>query len=227
MTLNDLQSRLVAELKPTPRLYVLRRLLGGAGAGLAVSLVLVALLMGYRPDMASATHTLMFWWKLIYVLALALVAFWSADRFVRPGGDGGWRRGLWALAPITLALVLAAWQLAGAPALDRMAMVMGRSAGVCPWCILAFAVPPMMGLIWAVRGLAPTRLAQAGAMIGLAGGGLGAAAYALHCTESTAPFLAVWYSAGIAGAAVLGGVLGPFVLRWSDSRFLAAERRRP
>jgi hypothetical protein len=218
MTMDDLQARLVAELRPTPRLYVLRRLLAGAGSGLAVSLVLVAILLGYRPDMATAAQAPMFWWKLIYVLALAVVACWSADRFARPGGEGGWRRGLWALAPLILALALAAWQLSDTPAPKRMAMVMGHSALICPWCIIAFSVPPMMGLVWAVRGLAPTKLIPAGAMIGLAGGGLGAAAYALHCPESTAPFLAIWYSLGVVGAALLGGLLGPVLLQWPAAR---------
>ncbi len=218
MTTDDLESRLVAELTLTPRLFVLRRLLAGAGAGAAVSLVLVAVLLGYRPDMAAASQTPMFWWKLVYVLVLAMVAFWSADRFARPGGEGGSRRGLWAIAPLLAALALAIWQLADAPASARMAMVMGGSARVCSWCIIAFSIPPMVGLLWAVRGLAPTRLVPAGAMIGLAGGGLGAAAYALHCTESTGPFLAVWYSGGIAGAALLGGLLGPLLLRWPIAR---------
>lgn len=218
MSVDDLHARLVADLTPTPPFYVVRRLLAGAGAGAAVSLVLVAVLMGYRPDMASAALTPMFWWKLIYVLALAVVAFWSADRFARPGGEDGWRRGLWAIVPLGLAIALAAWQLVGAPAPDRMALIMGGSAKVCPWCIVAFSVPPMMGLVWAVRGLAPTRLVQAGAMIGLAGGGLGAAAYALHCTESGAPFLALWYTLGVVGAAVLGGLLGPLLLHWPTPR---------
>jgi len=218
MSPDDLQDRLVDDLKPTPPFYVARRLFAGAGAGAGVSLVLVAVLMGFRPDMAAAALTPMFWWKLVYVLALAAAALWSADRLARPGGEDGWRRILWAILPLGLALALAAWQLLDAPAMDRMPMIIGGSARVCPWCILAFSIPPMMGLAWAVRGLAPTHLAQAGAMIGLTGGGLGAAAYALHCTESTAPFLAVWYTLGVACAAVLGGLLGPIVLHWPKAR---------
>ena len=218
MTMDDLRARLVEDLSPTPPHYVVRRLLAGAGGGAAVSLVLVAILMGYRPDMATAALTPMFWWKLIYVLALAVVAVWSADRFARPGGAEGWKRGIWAIVPLTLALGLAAWQLLSTPAVDRPGMIMGGSARVCPWCIVAYAVPPMIGLVWAVRGLAPTRLGQAGLMIGLAGGGLGAAAYALHCTESAAPFLAIWYTLGIAIAAAIGGILGPFILQWPAAR---------
>lgn len=217
MNMDELHARLVADLKPTPRFYVLRRLLIGAAAGAVTSAALVAMLIGYRPDMASAALTMMFWWKLVYVLALAVVSFWAAERFARPDSEGGWRRGLWAALPLTIAIALAAWQLVNAPAGGRVQMIMGGSAKVCPWCIVAFALPPMAGLAWAVRGLAPTRMAQAGAMIGLTGGGLGAAAYALHCTESTAPFLALWYSFGVALAAVIGGLLGPVVLHWRNS----------
>jgi hypothetical protein len=65
-----------------------------------------------------------------------------------------------------------------------------------------------------MRGLAPTRLRETGAVIGLAAGGAGAFAYAWHCTETGAPFLAVWYTVGIALAALLGWLAGPRVLRW-------------
>jgi hypothetical protein len=91
---------------------------------------------------------------------------------------------------------------------------MGSSARVCPFLVLAASLPPLAGLVWAMRGLAPTRLREAGAVVGLAAGGIGAFAYAWHCTEWGAAFLAVWYSAGIAAVTVLGAALGPFILRW-------------
>ena len=78
----------------------------------------------------------------------------------------------------------------------------------------AFSLPPLIGLAWAVRGLAPTRLALTGLMIGLAAGGAGAAAYALHCDEMSAAFLVVWYTLGVAGAGALGWIAGPRILRW-------------
>ena len=93
-------------------------------------------------------------------------------------------------------------------------MLMGGSAAVCPWWIMAFSVPPLAGLVWALRGLAPTRPGLTGALAGLAAGGAGAAAYALHCPEPTAPFLAVWYTLGVAGAGALGWIAGPRALRW-------------
>ncbi|MGC1304645.1 MAG: NrsF family protein, partial [Caulobacteraceae bacterium] len=109
---------------------------------------------------------------------------------------------------------LAALQLAHAPPATRMHMVMGDSAKACPWCIVTFALPPLVGLIWAVRGLAPTRLRLTGIVVGFAAGGAGASAYALHCPEMTAPFMVIWYTLGIVGAALLGGLLGPRLLRW-------------
>ena len=205
--------RLTADLRPTPRSVVARRLLLGLGVGVAVSAVLVWRLLGFRPDMGVAAASMMFWMKFAYVLALAGFALWTAGALARPDRQG-WGRGLWLILPIAVVAAIAAWKLLNAPPSMREAMVMGGSAAVCPWRIIVFALPPLVGLIWAVRGLAPTRLRWAGAMIGVAAGGAGAFAYALHCTESTAPFLAVWYSFGILGAGAIGALLGPRVLRW-------------
>ena len=71
-----------------------------------------------------------------------------------------------------------------------------------------------MATLWAMKGLAPTRLALAGAGAGLLAGALGALVYALHCPELAASFLAVWYVLGIAIPALAGALLGPRVLRW-------------
>jgi hypothetical protein len=67
---------------------------------------------------------------------------------------------------------------------------------------------------WALRQLAPTRLTLAGALAGLFAGGAGAFVYAFHCPETAAPFVALWYSAGILLTAGLGALLGPRLLRW-------------
>jgi len=58
------------------------------------------------------------------------------------------------LAPLALIGLLAAGQLwAATPAL-REPMMMGASASVCPWCILATAIPLFAALVWAIRDLA-------------------------------------------------------------------------
>lgn len=209
----DLIERLAADLRPVPRLYVMRRLAIGLGVGALVSGVLTEATLGFRPDMMHAAGEAMFWVKIGYTAALAALALWVCERLMRPASDPRGRTPL-VVVPLIAVLALAAWQLMQVPPPMRAPMVMGGSARFCVPCVIFFSLPPLAGMIWAARGLAPTRLRLAGVMIGLAAGGAGATAYALHCTESTAPFLAVWYTLGIAGATFLGGLLGPRVLRW-------------
>jgi hypothetical protein len=54
----------------------------------------------------------------------------------------------------------------------------------------------------------------AGFAAGLLAGGAGAWVYAFHCTESGLPFITLWYSAGILATALLGAVIGRWLLRW-------------
>jgi hypothetical protein len=210
---DDLIERLAGDLKPTPKGAATTRLVLGASAGAAISAAAVVAMLGLRPDLGAATEKAMFWAKLAYPLALAALALWTVERLARPAGRGAGRFG-WVAAPVLALAGLAAWQLAQAAPDARMPMLMGRSARVCPWLILGFSLPPLIGLVWAVRGLAPTRLRLAGAAIGVAAGGASAAAYAFHCDEMAAPFLAVWYTLGIGGAGVIGWLLAPRLLRW-------------
>jgi hypothetical protein len=205
--------QLVKDLRPTSRHSVAVRLAAGLAGGAVISVLSVGLLLGYRPDMAVAMRTSMFWVKLAYALALGLLSLGVAECLTRPGVQAA-GRARWLLLPFGLVALVAFVQLASAPAGLRRAMVMGGSAVQCPWWIVAFSAPPLVGLVGAARSLAPTCLRLAGASIGLAAGGFGAAAYALHCQESAGPFLAIWYSLGIGLAAVAGALLGPRALRW-------------
>ncbi|PTS89589.1 DUF1109 domain-containing protein, partial [Sphingomonas sp. HMWF008] len=58
------------------------------------------------------------------------------------------------------------------------------------------------------------RLRLAGAMAGLAAGGIAATLYGFHCPETAAPFVLTWYSLGIAAAMAIGAAIGPRALRW-------------
>ncbi len=209
----ELIEGLTADLRPTSRLVVVRRLVLGAGLGASVSAVLVHAILGFRPDMDQATGDAVFWVKLAYVMALTGLALWACERLTRPHGVAR-DRIPWLLAPVLVVALLAAWELMHVQAPLRMPMVMGHSAEVCPWFILAFSLPPLCGLVWAARGLAPARLRLTGALLGLAAGGAGAAGYSLHCDEATASFLLVWYTLGVAGSALIGWLAGPRLLRW-------------
>jgi hypothetical protein len=95
-----------------------------------------------------------------------------------------------------------------------LALVLGQTAAACPFLIALLATPVFLGGLWALRGLAPTRLRLAGASVGLLAGATGACVYAIHCPELAAPFLGTWYVLGIAIPTALGALLGPRVLRW-------------
>jgi hypothetical protein len=210
---DDLLDRLSSSLRPTPAGLVLRRLLIGLAVGGAVSLALVAAFLGPRQDFAPAALQPMFWVKFGYALAIAGAALWAGERLARPGGLARGRLA-WLSAPLLIVAALALWRLAEAPAEERMGLVMGHSARLCPWYVLAASLAPFAGLVWAVRALAPTRLRVAGLVLGLAAGGMGAFAYATHCDEMAAPFLATWYTLGVGAAGVLGWLTGPRLMRW-------------
>ena len=211
--MSDLARRLASDLAPVSPGLVPRRLLTGLGGGLLVSIALVLAILGPRPDMMPAMHTGMFWLKLFYPLCLAIIAVLAAERLARPAASA-WTRLVWLPLPFALVVILALIVFAVAQPSARAAMLMGHSADICPFLVFASAVPPLAGLIWAMRSLAPTRLSETGFVIGLAAGGAGAFAYAWSCNETGAPFLATWYTLGIAAAALAGWLLGPRLLRW-------------
>lgn len=211
--MSELILRLAERLAPVPRAFVARRLAFGSVAGLAVSIALVLLVLGPRPDLRAALATPMFWAKLVYPLSLGFIAWLASERLARPAASAR-ARIVWLFVPLIIVITIGAFQYALALPAARMPLLMGGSARICPFLVLASAIPPLLGLVWAMRGLAPTRLRETGAIIGLAAGGAGAFAYAWHCTETGAPFLAVWYTLGIALAVIVGWITGPLLLRW-------------
>ena len=148
------------------------------------ALVLMALMLGVRPDLAEAARLPMFWVKLAFPSALLAGAL---------------------LAAVAL--------LAAAPA-ERENLLFGATWASCPFNIAILSAPVFAVVLWAMKGLAPTRLALAGAAAGLLSGATGAVVYTLHCPEMAAPFLAVWYLLGMLIPTTIGAALGPRVLCW-------------
>lgn len=193
---------------------VLRRLLATVAVAGALALVVVLATIGPRPDLAAAVQLPMFWGKLAVPLAFGALAFAAARRLACPGERAG-AAATFGAALLAMLWVGAAVDLAAAPASARRALVLGDSALTCVVLIALLSLPVLAALFTAMRSLAPTRLAPAGAAAGALAGGIGAAAYALHCTEMALPFLAAWYVLGMAIPATLGALLAPRWLRWS------------
>ena len=190
-----------------------RRFAAALGLGSVIAALLMAVVLGVRPDLVAAIQLPMFWVKLAFVATLALASGLVAWRLVQPGSRLAWAPPALA-APAIVMWTLAAFSLVGADPARRGELFFGLTWTTCPLFIALLALPVFVAVIWAMQGLAPTRLRLAGAGAGLAAGSIGALVYSFHCPEMAAPFLAFWYLLGILIPAVVGSILGPRLLRW-------------
>lgn len=214
MKTKDMVALLAAGVEPVDHRVLGKRfgqalLAGGAGA-----VLLLLLRFGLRPGLDAILMTPIFWAKVAFPLLLAAAALLAAGRLSRPGvpvSGRGWA----ALAvPVLLVWAAAAAALLSAPAGERMPLLMGSTWKSCPFNILFLSVPGFIAVMWAMKGLAPTRPRMAGAIGGLLAGAAATVVYCLHCPEMEVPFWAVWYLLGMLLPAALGALLGPRLLRW-------------
>lgn len=205
---------LSADLKATPRGAVAACIGLGAAVGGFSACLIVAFKMGINPHLGAALQAPGFWLKLAYSAAIGSAAIGAAVRLARPDSPPKRRLPYLLAAPPLVMALAAAVTLARAPASDWKSLWLGHSWTICPWNILGLAVPVFLGLLWAFRRLAPTRLRSAGAAAGLAAGGIAASAYCFHCPELSPLFVLCWYTLGVAAAAGLGALAGPRLLRW-------------
>jgi hypothetical protein len=213
MKTDDLIASLSADLPKIRPGAPARRVALGLGLGAVGSIVVMLVWLGPRPDIAEAVLTSMFWMKFGYAAITGLILAALLTRLAKPAARPG---ALAAIAAIPFALVaaMALMRYAQAPPDTHRAMLMGHSSMFCPWRIVAIGLPLLAGAVWAVRGLAPTRLWATGLVAGGCAGALGAAVYAMACNETSAPFLAIWYTLGMVLAAGLGAIAGSRLLRW-------------
>jgi len=213
MKTDALISLLATGNTPVPRHAVGQRFGLALAMGLPLAAVLLALTLGLRLDLLQAASEPIFWTKLAFAALLALAALFTAQRLARPGMRLGGVLSALSLPVLVLWLYAALVWADTEPSL-RAALIFGSTWRTCPFNIGMVSLPLLAATLWALRGLAPTRLALAGAGAGLLSGALGALVYALHCPESAAPFVAVWYVLGMALPTAAGAALGPRVLRW-------------
>lgn len=208
-----LVASLSADLCAVPRYAAARRVLTGLALGMLVTVIALMLGLGLRRDLTDAMQNSRFWMKALYAAALGALGLIATLRLARP--DCGPQRKLWLLAlPLGLLAPVAVLELLHTPPSQWLSMWLGHSWKVCAGVVLLLALPMLIGLFWALKRLAPTRLSLAGATAGLAAGAWAACLYCLHCPETSALFVLTWYSLGIALVTALGALLGPRMLRW-------------
>jgi hypothetical protein len=175
--------------------------------------LLMAVFLGVRPDLKLAMNDAMFWVKCGMSALLMGGALIASMRLSQPGVQTGYS-GLIILTPLIIIWTLAAIVLLNAEPEQRTPLILGQTWSRCPLLISGLSVPGFIAFTWAMRGLAPTRLRLAGAANGLLAGSLGATVYCLHCPELAAPFIAIWYIAGILIPTACGYLLAKRLLRW-------------
>lgn len=176
------------------------------------ALVLVSTL-GMRPDLAAAMMTMPVIAKLLFggnIAAIALILF---QQSLRPGLKPG--RLLPAIAiPVLLVMAWAALALAQTPIAQWGALTFGRYWSSCLLYVSAYSIIPLFALLLLARRGAPVDGRLTGACAGLASAGLATIAYALHCPDDTAPFLATWYTMAMVLVSGSAALVLPRFLRW-------------
>ncbi len=190
-----------------------RRLAAAVAMAAAAALALMLAVLGIRRDLVDALLIASPALKLLFAGVALALSVAALNKVMRPGGERNISRAaLW--SPFAAISLLAILMLALSPASHWGAMLVGDQWFECLIAIPLIAVVPFALITWAVRQAAPTNLRAAGALVGLVAGCISAMGYALHCTDDSVPFVALWYGGTIALCTVAGITLGPRLLRW-------------
>ncbi|WGD50569.1 DUF1109 domain-containing protein [Bradyrhizobium sp. CB1650] len=213
MKTDELIAALSTAVEPVNRRLVSRSVAVALAIGTVLAIGVAFVALGVRTDLMTARALIFLVLKLAFGIGIVGAASMYLARLMRPGGE---RKASVVLAaiPFVAIILVAAISLAQAPRSHWDEMVMGDQWLECLISIPVIAIVPFAAIIWAVRRAAPTDLVRAGAVSGLVAGGVSAIAYALHCTDDSLPFVALWYGGTIVLCTLAGALLGPRLLRW-------------
>jgi hypothetical protein len=186
-------------------------------AGLVPALLLGALalwlVMGFRMDLVAALETPVSLMRMVLSGAIALFSLAMVLRLAHPQGVALVR--FWPVAAVMLvAAGLWIWAWLQTPAGGHAMAIRGKTMWFCLTTIPLLSILPVAAIFAMLRQGAPTRPRFAGAVAGLAGGGLAATVYALHCTEDNPLFFVTWYGLAILIVTLISSQLGARLLRW-------------
>lgn len=198
----------VRPITPISR-YLFMAVVGGAVLAVAV----FWMTLHARADLSTAIHTPAFVYKLIVAASLAVSAACLLPELARPLPSRDGRHPMLILAPVLLAVGVGIELYLQPPGL-WLSRLVGRNAVHCLSLIPFLAAAPATCLLIALRRGAPAQPQIAGAVAGLAAGGLGAVLYALTCPDDSPLFVATWYTLAIAAVACACAYAGHRLLRW-------------
>jgi hypothetical protein len=214
MRTDELIKTLVADYAARPRPRPIGHgLVMAIIGGLAISAALFSITLGLRPDIVSALGTWRFDMKLADNLVLVIVTTWVVLRLSRPTTTPpSAMRAL--VVPAFLLSAAVMYELVTVPASAWLPRAMGMNGFVCLANIILLSILPFSAVVYALRQGAPMSPAVAGAAAGLLAGALGATVFAMHCMDDSPLFVAIWYTLGTGLMAMVGLLVGQYVLRW-------------
>ncbi len=213
MKTEDLVAILSTNIEPVDRWQIARTICMALGAGFVVALGLMIIGLGVRTDFATARALIFLVLKLAFAFGIVGISSAYLIRLTRPGGERTMSMALIGL-PFIAIVLLAAINLGFTPKSHWNKMIMGEDWFECLLSIPIIAITPFAIVIAAARQAAPTNLVRTGAFAGLVAGGVSATAFALHCSDDSLPFVAVWYGGTIVLCTLAGALFGPRLLRW-------------
>jgi hypothetical protein len=213
MKTQDLVTRLAADTVRVERDAVRASFSRALLLGLVGSTMLLAMLYETRTDMPQALATAAFWIKLAFPVVVLAATLGLAERLARPGAK---TKAAWLLTALALAMVwsgAAALVLVAPPAIE-LHLAVPDAWPSSSLNIAILSIPPLFATMSAMRGLAPTKLVRAGVSAGMLASAEAVLVYTLYCVDTTMPYWGVPYVLGTLVPSVLGGALGPWLLRW-------------
>ncbi len=178
-----------------------------------VAVAVVGVVLGFRADLLAALVTPVSVMRIVLAAGLGAAALRIALVLSHPEGPDSAR--LWPLAAFAgLALGILGWAYVSTPVEARQMALVGKTMVTCLVMIPILSILPVASVLVMLRRGATTVPARAGFMAGLAGSGMGAAIYALHCTEDSPLFYVTWYGLAIMAVALVSTALGARLLRW-------------
>lgn len=182
-------------------------------AAVAVAAIVFFASIGPRPDFATVAGTPRFLFKFVATLSLLLTAFAALRVLARPGGSTRSALAMLMMAPALLVVAVVA-EVMVVPTNQLGSRWLGSNALLCMTFIPLIGIGPLAAAILLLRHAAPTRPTIAGAVGGLAAGGIAATFYAAHCIDDSPLFVATWYPLAILVLTAAGTIAGKVWLRW-------------
>jgi hypothetical protein len=184
----------------------------GLAAAVLLAIVICVTTLGLRSDLAMTPFKHDAAVKFLFLAGLLGANMFSFSHAVRPAFD----RRLLLLPVLTMGLMTgyACVALSAADVGAGSGLLMGEAWLKCLTVVPAVALAPAGLLAWTARCWAPTDLRFGGLAWGMTSGSMAAIAYALHCSDDAAPFVAAWYGVAVMLCAGLGWWAGPRALRW-------------